>query len=302
MLAGVASVAGAYIWWGLSPLYYRLLVSVDPVEIIAHRVVWTCVPLLLIKAMGYRPRVLRLEWRKWKSVGLFALTAACIFANWLIFTWAVTNGQVLETSLGYFINPLFSVLLGVVVLGERLRWAQRIAVLLATAAVGQLIWRHGAAPWIALSLASTFGVYGLVRKHTRIDAVNGLLMEMTFGLPFGVAYLIWLGYQGTLSFGPSLPEMTALLILAGPVTLIPLVLFGAGAQRLDLSTIGFLQYLAPTLSFLVAVYALGESFDNAKITAFVIIWIALAIYSVDSALAARKPASAELAEAGSVLD
>jgi chloramphenicol-sensitive protein RarD len=141
-----------------------------------------------------------------------------------------------------------------------------------------------------------------VRKHTRIDAVNGLLMEMTFGLPFGVAYLIWLGYQGTLSFGPSLPEMTALLILAGPVTLIPLVLFGAGAQRLDLSTIGFLQYLAPTLSFLVAVYALGESFDNAKITAFVIIWIALAIYSVDSALAARKPASAELAEAGSVLD
>lgn len=295
-------MAGAYIWWGLSPLFYRLLTGVDAVEIIAHRVVWTCAVLLLLKAFGYRPRVLRLEWRKWDSVGLFALTAVCIFSNWLLFTWAVTHGMVLETSLGYFINPLFSVLLGVAVLGERLRMAQRIAVLLATVAVGQLMWRHGAVPWISLSLAFTFGIYGLVRKHTKIDAINGLLMEMTFGLPFGITFLAWRAWEGTAAFGPSTIPMSSLLMLAGPVTLVPLVMFGTGAPRLHLSTIGFLQYLAPTLSFIVAVFIIGEPFDNAKMTAFGIIWAALAIYSVDSALAARVPVSRELAEAGSVLD
>jgi chloramphenicol-sensitive protein RarD len=281
-------VAGAYAWWGITPVYFRLLVEIDTYEIIAHRILWTLLCLALLKQLGLGAKVFAAHFRNPVLLVPFAVSSFCILLNWFVFTWAVTNGKVLDTSLGYFINPLISVLMGVILLGERLRPLQIVAVLLATAGVGQMVYRHGAVPWIALVLALSFALYGLLRKRAKVDAVNGLSLELIFGLPVALAYMGWqLQSRGDAMMNYDTATI-ALLFLAGPITMIPLLMFGSGAPRLNLTTVGILQYIAPTLSFGLAVFAYHEPFDQVKLTAFVAIWIGLAIYTADSVHASRR--------------
>lgn len=285
---GVVGVIGAYIWWGVSPLFFKLLSNVEAVEIIAHRVIWSLILLGVIKSLGYNRNIFREKIRdKSKWLG-YTLAMLCILGNWLLFTWAVTHGHVLDTSLGYFINPLLSVLVGVLFLGERLRRWQIVSVALATCGVLWLVYQYGQLPWIALMLAISWCIYGVIRKQAKVDSINGLALELVFGLPLALAYLGWKLQQGTLHFGPEHPTDVMLLIIAGPVTLVPLLLFGYAAQRMSLISVGILQYISPSLSFILAVFAFHEPFDSVKLVAFVCIWIALGIYSADTVLMHRR--------------
>jgi chloramphenicol-sensitive protein RarD len=287
----LAGVLGAYVWWGISPLFFKLLTGIDALEIIAHRVVWSLAMMGIIKAFGYRRGVIRSRFARPLSLLPTVPAAALILFNWLLFVWAVNHDHVLDTSLGYFINPLFSVLLGIVILGERLRPWQTAAVLLATAGVVQLVVREGHLPWVALLLAITWGFYGLVRKKAPIDAINGLTLELMISLPFAVAFLAWRQSQGLLQFGAD-PVESFWLVLAGPITMVPLMLFGYAAPRMGLITLGILQYVSPSISFALAVFFFEEPFGGAKLLAFVLIWIALAVYTVDLLLGRRQRADA----------
>ena len=279
---GVVGVIGAYIWWGISPLFFKLLSNIEALEIIAHRVIWTLVLLAAIKSLGYNRNVFRAKLRDLSKAIPYTLSMLCLLGNWLLFTWAVIHGHVLDTSLGYFINPLLSVLVGVLFLGERLRSWQLAAVLLATVGVLQMVIRLGQLPWIALMLAVSWCIYGVIRKQAKVDAVNGLALELVFGLPMAVAYLMWKSWHGTPHFGMDRPWDAGLLILAGPITMVPLLLFGYAAQRMSLISVGILQYISPSLSFILAVFAFHEPFDQVKLVAFVCIWVALAIYTADT--------------------
>lgn len=279
---GVVGVIGAYIWWGISPLFFKLLSNIEALEIIAHRVIWTLLLLAGIKSLGYARNVFREKIRDTSKSIPYFLSMACLLGNWLLFTWAVIHGHVLDTSLGYFINPLLSVLVGVLFLGERLRPLQLAAVLLATLGVLQMVVRLGQLPWIALLLAVSWCIYGVIRKQAKVDAINGLALELVFGLPIAIGYLTWKQWNGTLHFGMDRPWDAMLLVLAGPITMVPLLLFGYAAQRMSLISVGILQYISPSLSFILAVFAFHEPFDNVKLLAFVCIWTALAIYTVDT--------------------
>ncbi len=278
----------AYAWWGITPAYFRYLDPVDPVEIIAHRVFWTVLCLTLIKLLQ-RDWATILDFFMQPSRLLpFLFSSVCLLFNWFLFTWAVLNDHILDTSLGYFINPLISVVLGVVLLGERLRPAQIFSVSLASLGVAQMVLRNGTIPWIALMLAITFAFYGLLRKRAKVDAVTGLSLEMMFGLLPAIGFLV-LGFSAqSLSFGAGDWSLSVLLVVVGPVTMIPLLLFGSGAPHLNLATVGILQYVAPTLSFLLAVFAYGEPFDSVKLLGFVCIWAALLIYTIDALRACNR--------------
>lgn len=282
---GIAAALGAYTLWGLVPIFFKQLGSVPALEIIAHRVVWS---LLLVAALLLVAGRLPALWRAARDARLLvraALAAALVMTNWLVFVWAVNAGRILETSLGYFITPLVSILLGVAVLGERLRGRQWIAV--GCAAIGVVLeaWRIGGLPWVSLALAATFGSYGLLRKQLPLDAAGGLLLETACAAPFAFVYLLWLGDAGSFDRDFSLAW---LLIATGPVTAIPLLLFAIGARRLPLATLGFLQYVAPSLSFLVAIVLYGEALNLARLLAFAAIWAGLALYSADLALRQRR--------------
>ncbi|WP_181358973.1 EamA family transporter RarD [Pseudothauera lacus] len=277
----------AFAIWGLAPLYFKAVGSVPPVEIVAHRVLWSALLLAALLALwrGFgHLRRLRTEPR---LLAVLTLTAVLTGSNWLVFVWAISADRVLEASLGYFINPLVSVLLGRLFLGERLRPLQQVAVALACAGVLWRMLQVGALPWVALFLALTFGFYGLLRKRAPIDAVSGLFVETLLTLPLALAWLGWLAVHGELNFGHG-AATDWLLPLAGVLTAVPLMLFAFGAQRLPLSTIGFLQYIAPTLNFVLAVFVFREPFDNLQLIGFGLIWAALAVYSLDMASAARR--------------
>jgi chloramphenicol-sensitive protein RarD len=216
------------------------------------------------------------------------VSAALITINWLAYVWGIANNRVVETSLGYFVNPLVNVMLGVLVLSERLNPAQWSAVALAAAGVGYLTWSAGHPPWIALTLAFSFGLYGLVRKMVRVEALVGFGAETALLLPFGVGYLIWCEYSGIGAFGHAGFNMNALLMLGGPLTAIPLVLFAVGARRIPYSTVGLLQYIGPTIQLLLAVLVYHEPFDSARLTGFSMIWTGLAIYAIDGLWRSRK--------------
>ncbi len=282
---GIAAALGAYTLWGLVPIFFKQFGSVPAIEIIAHRVVWS---LLLVAALlivaGRLPAVWQAA-RDPRILARAALAAALVMSNWLVFVWAVNAGRILETSLGYFITPLVSILLGVAVLGERLRGRQWIAVGCACLGVALEGWRIGGLPWVSLALAATFGSYGLLRKQLPLDAAGGLLLETACAAPFALVYLLWLGNEG--NFGSEV-SMTWLLIATGPVTAIPLLLFAIGARRLPLATLGFLQYTAPSLSFLVAIFFYGETMGLARLLAFAAIWAGLALYSADLVLQRRR--------------
>ncbi len=272
----------AYLGWGLFPLYWPLLEPASPFEVLAHRVVWSlvfCAGLLTVT-------------RKWRSFTALirdraqlvwlALASIVIAVNWGSFIWGVNNGHVLEVSLGYFINPLITVLFAVVFLHESLRRQQWIAVGLGTVAVVVLTVDLGRPPWIALLVSASFATYGLIKKRTSLGAIEALTVETTVLFPFALGFLILLQLRGELVFGHAGAGKTTLLVLTGVVTAVPLLLFAAAASRLNLSTIGLLQYFVPILHFILGLTVFGEPMGSARWIGFVLIWIALAIFTVDA--------------------
>jgi len=274
---GLGFGLGAYLIWGFLPLYFILLAGVTAGEIVADRVVWSLVLLIGILAVAGRFGKLLAVLRTPRTLGLLAISAALISVNWLVYIWAVQNGHVLASSLGYFLNPLVNVLLGVVVLGERLKRMQMAAVALAAAGVAVLAVGAGAGLWISLTLASSFAIYGLVRKIAPVESLEGLTVETALLTPFALGYMAWLASNDALIFGDA-PGLTALLVLAGAVTAVPLLLFAGAARLLPYSTLGLLQYLAPTLQFLLAITVFGEVMTLSHIVCFALIWSGLALY------------------------
>ena len=288
--AGLILSATAFTLWGVYPFYFKALGHVPPLEIVAHRIVWSTLTLApLIQLRGGWPTVLgalmdrRLRW------GLGA-TTVLIAANWFVYVLAVTSGNVLDASLGYFLCPLVNVALGVAFLKERLSPAQIAAVALASAAVLLLIVMLGVVPKIALFLAISFGLYGLARKRLPVDPVTALFLECALLVPAGIAIALWLGLGGQLRTLEGDPWTLVLLALSGIVTVGPLLLFGMGAKRLRLSTIGILQYIAPSMLFVEGVLWFGEPLNPWRLVAFVLIWTALVVYTVDGVLRTRAAA------------
>jgi chloramphenicol-sensitive protein RarD len=289
---GLLACVVAFGIWGVLPLYLKSLQAVPVLQITAHRLVWGCllaVGWLAVRSeLGLVRTALVTPSTRWR---LFA-SATLISFNWITYVWGVANGHVVETSLGYFINPLVNVMLGVLVLSERLNPAQWISVALAAAGVSYLTWSTGHPPWISLTLAVTFSLYGLVRKTVAVDALAGFAAETLILLPLGLGYLIACelggsGSMGHLGFGTDL-----LLVFGGPFTMAPLVLFAVGARRLPYSTVGLLQYIGPTLQLMLGVWVFHEPFGGPRLIGFAIIWSALAIYAADGLWRSRKPAAA----------
>jgi chloramphenicol-sensitive protein RarD len=276
----------AFAAWGFFPLYFKALAHVPALEVLAHRVAWSVVLLAVAAPLLGRFRSALHALGPEKRLQILA-SAALIAANWGVYIWAVQAGRVLQASLGYFVNPLVSVLLGVVFLRERLRRWQLGAIAVAAVGVAWLVVDRGEVPWLPLTLALTFGLYGLVRKRAGVDAIGGLLAETAILAPLALAFLVVRARQGHGAFGGDL-RTSLLLAAAGPITAVPLVWFALGVRSLPLSTVGLLQYLTPTLQFLLAVAVYHEAFSHAHAVAFGCIWTALAIYSWDSLHAARK--------------
>jgi chloramphenicol-sensitive protein RarD len=287
---GVLAAAGSYLIWGLFPIYFRALAGVPAPEVLAHRILWSSVFMVLLVSLAGRWGDVRRQLAAPGTLPTLAASALLISTNWLVYIWAVHAGRVIEASLGYFVNPLVSVLLGVVFLREPLGRRQAAAVALAAAGVLVLLVRAGQPPWVALALAGTFGLYGLLRKRARVDPLAGLLAEVCMLLPLAAAFLGWRWLGGTAHFGAG-ARVTLLLGASGVVTAVPLLLFAVGVGRLRLSTVGLLQYLNPTAQLLIAVFAFGEPFGAAHAVAFGCIWASLALYTAD-ALAGGKRAGA----------
>jgi chloramphenicol-sensitive protein RarD len=267
--------------WGLFPLYWKTLAAVPALEVVAHRTAWGLVSVAIWVTLRNRWADVRAVASRPRTILRLAGSAVLIGLNWLLYIWAVIHDHIVEASLGYFVNPLVNVLLGVLVLRERLDRARWLAVALAVVGVTILTLWHGRLPWIALALAVSFGLYGLARKTVSADAVVGLLWETALLTPVAAAYLFALGMAGRGAFGPSEPGASALLALAGAVTAVPLVLFTLGARALPLSTVGLLQYVSPSLQFLLAVLVFREPFTPAHAATFACIWAALAILTWD---------------------
>ena len=291
---GILCAALAFTCWGLFPLYFRALAHVSPEELLMHRVLWSLVFVLVLLAMRRQWAWLPTVMRQPKVLAASAGSALLLSANWLIYIWAVMNGHVIEASLGYFINPLVNVLLGRVVLHERLRPIQWTAVALATSGVLWLAIQGGRPPWIALGLAGTFGLYGLLRKTAPLGPLEGLALETLLLTPFAFVALVWLMQTGEACFPDPNALTNWLLVGAGPITAIPLLLFAAGARRLTLSTLGLLQYIGPSLQFGLGLWLFREPFDTWKLVGFVLIWSALAVYTAEGYLRTRRvtPAAA----------
>ena len=291
MRKGVLFATTAYIIWGFYPIYFKALQSVPAFQIMTHRVVWCFIFLVLL--VIFRRDLPGLRSAATPRTLLIYLAAGAILSiNWFIYIWGVNAGFVVETSLGYFINPLFSVLLGVVFLGERMRPAQWVSVGLAALGVAYLTISYGSLPWIALSLAGTFGLYGLINKTGPLDSLPGLVFET--GLIFlpAIGFLVFEEVHGAGSFGHMGWGISLLLVLCGIVTGGPLLLFTGGIRRVPLTTMGLLQYISPTIQILIGVYLYGEPFQQARIIGFGIIWMALLIYTLEGFIKGRKPALA----------
>jgi chloramphenicol-sensitive protein RarD len=285
--AGAGYAVAAYGWWGLAPAYWKLLVNVPALEVVASRVVWSLVfTVPLVLALGRRAElreVLRDRRRRLALCGSGALIAL----NWGIFIWAVGVGRIVETSFGYFLNPLVSIALGVAFLGEHMRRSQLAALALAALGVVVLGAGTGAAPWIPLALAGSFSLYGLLRKVTHVSSLVGLTIETALVAPVALAFLGWGNTHGESHVGADF-RTSALLVLSGPITAFPLMWFARAARRLPLSTLGFFQYLAPTLSAVLAVAFYGESFGQARAVSLLLIWSGIAVFSLDSARVSRR--------------
>jgi chloramphenicol-sensitive protein RarD len=278
LLCGLA----AYTAWGFIPLYFRAVSEVSPLIVLCHRIFWSVLFLVVVISVRNQWAMIWPVFRNRRSMFLLSAGAAFIAINWLIFIYSVVSHQVLQSSLGYFINPLFSILLGMIFLRERLRRWQWVAVIIAGVGVLNLALRSDRLPWIALSLAGSFGLYGLVRKKVDIDSLHGLLVETSVLLPVALVVLAL----------PAARQISAhslgLLSLSGVITAVPLLFFGVALRRLKLSTMGFLQYVGPTLQFLVALVVFHEALDQAKLVSFALCWLAIGVYAADSILT-RQP-------------
>lgn len=292
MAAGVGYAAAAYAGWGLFPLFFKQLEDTPSFEVLLHRMVWAAPSVLLLVVVTGRWAHARAVIRDRAAVRTLAASAMLLSVNWLAFIWAIQSGRILEASLGYYINPLVSVGLGFAVLGERLSRAQAAAVALAAAGVANLVAAAGAAPWASLIMAVTFATYGLLRKTVAADARTGLLVETAIMAPVALGGLAWLSVVDGAAAGVDRRSL-GWLMASGPVTIGPLILFALGARRLRLSTMGLLQYLAPTMHFGIAI-AYGEAFSVAHAVTFGLIWVGLAVFSVD---AVRRDARARRATA-----
>lgn len=292
---GVLAMIGACVIWGVSPVFYKELSHIPPQEVLAHRALWSLIFFAGVLALQGRLGEMRAAFSGWRRTGVIALAAATISANWFLFILAVQIGRTTETSLGYYIYPLVAVLIGRFVFAERLGRAQWVAVGLATVAVLVLTVGLGAAPWISLVLAVTFGLYGTIKKELPLGPVVSVTCEILMFLPVAAVLLALAHGTGQGAFGTDLRD-SVLLILSGPITALPLILFSTAARRVAMSTVGVLQYINPTLQFLCAVVVFGEAFTQWHAIAFPLIWTALAIYSVAllrQESAARKTAIAE---------
>ncbi len=280
--AGVVTAVSAYLIWGLSPIYWKSLAQVPPFEILLHRMVWSFVFLLPLLALGENAGAFVKALRTPRVLATLVATTLIVSVNWFLFIYAINTNRILQASLGYYINPLVNVLLGMIFLKERLRRGQVIAVILAGISVTTMTLMVGTFPWIALSLAFTFGFYGLIRKVAPVGALVGLTAEtMMLSVPATV-YLVFLDVTGSGHFLRVSGRLDLLMMGTALVTALPLLLFTIGARRLHFSTIGFLQYIAPSCTFLLAVLVYGEPLETARLMAFVLIWTALAIYSADA--------------------
>jgi len=284
--------AGAYLLWGLFPLYWPLLAPSGALEILAHRILWSLLVVVVILAGLHRWAAVREVARDRRKVSRLALAAVLIAVNWGTYIYGVSSAQVVETSLGYFVNPLVTVLLAVFVLGERLRPAQWLALGVAAVAVVVLTVENGHPPWLALVLACSFGTYGLLKKTAGVRAVEGLAIETAVLAPVAALYLLALGSRG--SFTDAGSGHALLLVGAGVVTVIPLLLFGAAAQRVPLITLGLLQYVTPTMQFLLGVLLRHEPLGLAKLLGFTLVWVALAVFTLDLVAHGRRNAVPEL--------
>jgi chloramphenicol-sensitive protein RarD len=281
MRTGIISAALAFLCWGLFPIYFRALGDVPPMQILAHRMLWSLLFLVIVLAVRRQWGWLNLV-RKPRVLGSFIASAFLLSANWLVYIWAVTSGHVIEASLGYFINPLVNIMLGYLLLHERLRPAQWGAIALAGLGVAWLTWQGGTVPWIALMLATSFGAYGLLRKTAALGALEGLSFETMVLFPVAAAYVGWLTLHGENVFINTGSDTTRwLLVAAGPLTAIPLLLFASGARQIPLSVLGLLQYLSPTLQFLLGVWLFHEAFTAGRLVGFVMIWTALALFAAE---------------------
>jgi chloramphenicol-sensitive protein RarD len=284
--SGLWHGVGAYVLWGVLPIYWKLLADVPPVQIVAHRVLWSFAVLLLLVAATRRWNGLRSAMTR-PVAAIYTAAAALIAINWLIYIWAVISGYLLEASLGYFITPLVNVLLGVAVLRERLRPLQWVSVALAAAGVLQLTYVYGALPWIALVLAVTFGLYGLVKKRAPLGSIDGMTLETGVVVPAAAVYLVATEAAGTGMFAQAPALTQAVLIGGGPVTLLPLVLFASAAQRVSLSALGILQYIAPTMQFLLGALVFDEPFASVQLIGYALVWVGLVVFTVEGFLTRR---------------
>jgi chloramphenicol-sensitive protein RarD len=285
----------AYLIWGFFPVYFKAFGSVPPLQIVSHRIAWSVVFLLLLSLRPGRWGAIRTALSDRRSLLILVTTALLIATNWLVFIIAVGHAQVLQSSLGYFITPFVSVLLGLLFLKEQLRRLQLVALSLAAIGVITLTVRYGGIPWTALILATTFGSYGLLRKVVKADALAGLTVETILLAPLACGFLLYAAWRGEGAFLFSGLTVDLLLVSAGVVTAVPLLLFAAAARRLRLATIGFLQYITPTMHFLLAVIVYGEPFTSAHLASFLCIWAGLVVYSWD----AWRALSAQRQQAGS---
>lgn len=269
----------AFLLWGVFPIYWKILRHVPSTQILAHRVIWSLGLLVLLLSIQGRWRDTRILAPFYPNTLIFIITAFILASNWLIYIWAINSGQIVESSLGYFINPLVNVFLGMAILRERIyRW-QKLSLMLALVGVLFLIFRYGRIPWIALVLAFTFGTYGLLRKTSRAGSMVGLFFDTAILLPIVLAYLLILASHGSGSFLCIDRRTDILLMGSGVVTAIPLLLFAHGARRIPYSAVGFFQYIAPTGQLLIGVFLYGEPFTSTHAISFGFIWIAIAIYS-----------------------
>lgn len=281
MNVGILYALGAYVLWGVFPIYWKWLQKVPALQLIGHRIIWSFILLMIVILITRR-------WKEFRSfltqrvLGIYLVAGLLLSGNWLVYVWGVNNGFIVETSLGYFINPLFSVLLGVIFLRERLRPAQWIPIGLAAVGVIYLTKAYGSLPWIALFLAFSFGLYGLVKKTSPLGSLYGLTLETGVVFIPALLYLIFMevvnqGSFGHIGIGPDL-----LMIGAGAVTTIPLLMFASAAKRIPLTMVGIMQYIAPTLQFLIGIFVYKEVFTTAKLIGFSIVWIALIIFWLES--------------------
>ncbi|ELX8380280.1 EamA family transporter RarD [Providencia vermicola] len=287
-IKGVLCALGAYLIWGVAPIYFKTIQEVPAEEILTHRIIWSFFFMLVLLTASRHWSYMRQVLKHPKKILILGVTAVTIASNWLIYIWAVNNGHMLQASLGYFINPLVNVLFGMLFLQERFRRMQWIAVSLALMGVLIQLWQFGSVPIIGLSLAVTFATYGLLRKKLGVDAQIGMTFETLWLLPVGIIFLLFFADSPTSNMTMNDWHLNVLLILAGVITTVPLLLFTEAANHLRLSTLGFFQYLGPTIMFLLAVFIYGEQMTSELLVTFGFIWVALILFTLDALYTQRR--------------